>query len=150
MAPAAQGGAPVEPCPASSYAHLHVAGAWSARSGGFEMSTWYEDYLAAWDTLEVDAVTMWFTDDCYYEDTTLNHRAEGIEQLNRFVQASFDNVPEARFDFVDGVDDGSAFAIRWVMQPMGVPGVSFGKLRDGKICEQRDYWNGRLFDVPNT
>lgn len=36
------------------------------------------------------------------------------------------------------------------MQPMNVQGVSIGKLRDGKISEQRDYWNGAAFAMPNT
>lgn len=114
------------------------------------MTTWYEQYLQSWDSLDVDRVLEWITDDAYYEDTTINHSATGKDQVRRFVQASFENVPEARFEFVHGVDDGSAYAIEWVMQPMGVRGVSFGRLRDGKICENRDYWNGALFDVPNT
>lgn len=114
------------------------------------MTTWYEQYLQSWDALDVDRVLEWVTEDAYYEDTTIGHSAKGTKQIRRFVEASFENVPEARFEFVAGVDDGHAYAIQWIMQPMGVPGVSFGKLRDGKICENRDYWNGALFDVPNT
>jgi len=59
-------------------------------------------------------------------------------------------VPTPRFELVNGVDDGSSDAIERVMQPMGVPGVSFGSLRDGKILENRDYWNGKLLEVLNT
>jgi hypothetical protein len=51
---------------------------------------------------------------------------------------------------VRGVDDGTSYTIEWVMQPMGVRGASIGLLRDGKIAENRDYWNGKAFDVPNT
>ena len=112
------------------------------------MTTWYERYLASWETLDVDAVISWFAPDATLEDTTLGHGATGHDQLRRFVAASFANVPDGRFDFVDGFDDGESYAIEWVMQPMGVRGVSFGKLRDGLIIEHRDYWNGKLFELP--
>ena len=70
--------------------------------------------------------------------------------MRKFAELSFNNVPEARMQFVSGYDDGAHYAIEWIMQPMGVPGVSVGELRDGKICNNRDYWNGALFKVPNT
>lgn len=114
------------------------------------MSNFFADYLAAWDTLDVDKVMEFFTDDVVYRDTTLNHGAKGDAEMRRFTQASFENVPDARFEYVGHVSDGTNYAIEWVMQPMGVVGVSYGKLRDGKICENRDYWNGAAFKVPNT
>ncbi len=112
--------------------------------------TWYKRYLDTWGTPDVDAVLTFFTDDAFYEDTTIKHSATGKEQVRRFVQASFDNVPDARFELVRGFDDGESYTIEWVMHPMAVRGVSVGRLRDGKICENRDYWNGALFTVPNT
>jgi ketosteroid isomerase-like protein len=112
--------------------------------------TWYQDYLSTWNTNDLEGVLGWFTEDCSYEDTTIKHQAHGAEGLRRFVQSSFENVPDATFDFVRGVDDGTTFAIEWIMQPMGVRGVSIGVLREGKIAENRDYWNGKTFDVPNT
>jgi ketosteroid isomerase-like protein len=114
------------------------------------MTTWYERYLSAWDSMDVDAVLEWMTDDVYFEDTTARYSATGRDEMRRFVKASFRNVPDARFEFLRGHDDGESYAIEWIMQPMGVPGVSVGRLRDGKVCCNRDYWNGALFDVPNT
>jgi len=69
--------------------------------------------------------------------------------VRAFVKASFRNVPEARFEFVRGHDDGRAYAIEWVMQPMGVRGVSVGTLEAGRIQQNRDYWNGASYRVPN-
>ena len=114
------------------------------------MTNFFVDYFKAWDDLDLDAVLAFFTDDIVYEDTTINHGATGGEQMRRFIQSSFDNVPDATFDYVGEVTTADAFAVEWVMQPMNVRGVSIGKLRDGKICEQRDYWNGAKFQVPNT
>jgi steroid delta-isomerase-like uncharacterized protein len=114
------------------------------------MTTWYEQYLASWETLDADKVLDFFTEDCVYEDTTIGHGAEGKRRLRRFVEASFANVPDARFEFVRGHDNGEAYAIEWVMQPMNVRGVSVGQLRDGKITVNRDYWNGAKYAVPNV
>lgn len=114
------------------------------------MSTFFRDYFTAWDDLDLEGVLAFFTDDIVYEDTTIEHGATGIAQMRKFVQASFDNVSDAKFDHVGDVVNGDSFAVEWVMQPMGIRGVSIGKLRDGKICEQRDYWNGARFQVPNT
>lgn len=114
------------------------------------MSAWYEDYLASWGSMDVDAVLSFFTDDVVYRDMTLDHGAEGASQMRKFVQASFRNVPDAHFEFVRGHELGDGYAIEWIMQPMGVPGASVGRRRDGKICENRDYWNGAQYTVPNT
>jgi ketosteroid isomerase-like protein len=114
------------------------------------MSTWYEEYLASWDEVDVDAVMAWFTDDVVYRDMTIGHGAKGAAQMRKFVEASFQNVPEARFEFVRGKELDDGYAIEWIMHPMGVAGASIGKRRDGKICENRDYWNGAEVKIPNT
>jgi ketosteroid isomerase-like protein len=114
------------------------------------MSNFFIDYFAAWDSLDVDKVMDFFTDDIVYEDTTIDHGARGTRQMRHFVQASFENVPDAGFDYVGHVSDGSDYAVEWVMRPMMVRGVSIGKTRDGRISENRDYWNGAKFVVPNT
>jgi ketosteroid isomerase-like protein len=114
------------------------------------MGNFFEDYLAAWDTLDVDKVMEYFTDDIVYQDTTLGHGARNAKQMRRFVQASFDNVPEARMKYVSHFCAGDDYVYEWVMNPMQIPGVSVGKLRDGKICENRDYWDGAKFTVPNA
>jgi ketosteroid isomerase-like protein len=114
------------------------------------MSDFFVDYLESWKTGDVEAVMAFFTDDVVYEDTTINHGARGDRQMRTFVEASFRNVPDAHFDHVGHHTDGTSYAIEWVMQPMGVRGVSIGTLRDGKICANRDYWNGAAYQVPNT
>lgn len=114
------------------------------------MSTFFADYLAAWGSLDVDEVMSFLSDDIVYEDTTIGHGATGEAEMRRFVRASFENVPDARFEYVRHHSTDSDFAVEWVMHPMNVRGVSVGRLRGGRICEQRDYWNGAAFAVPNT
>ena len=108
------------------------------------MSTFFADYLAAWGTLDVDAVMRFFTDDIDFADTTLGHGAIGSVKMRRFVEASFAAVPDAHFEYVHHFVSGDDYAIVWVMQPMGIEGVSIGRLRDGLICHHRDYWNGTI------
>lgn len=109
------------------------------------MSTWFEEYLAAWDSLDVERVLEWMTDDIVYEDTTLGEVARGTKQMRKFAEASFRNVPDARFEFLGGHDDGTSFAMEWIMHPMGVQGATVGSLRNGKVSAHRDYWNGAKF-----
>jgi ketosteroid isomerase-like protein len=113
-------------------------------------ANFFSDYLASWDTLNVEQVMAFFTDDIEYRDTTIGHGASGEKQMRRFIQASFTNVPDARFEYVGHVATEDAYAIEWVMHPMGVGGISIGSLRDGKISKNRDYWNGAKYQVPNT
>jgi hypothetical protein len=102
---------------------------------------------------DLDAATQWFQDMLGAVMMPVEeqaHTATGSKQMRHFIRASFDNVPDARFEYVGHVNTDTDFAVEWVMHPMNVRGVSIGKLRDGKICEQRDYWNGAAFKVPNT
>ena len=114
------------------------------------MSNFFADYLASWSTRDVDAVMAFFTDDIEFEDTTIAHGARGTTQMRRFVRAAFVNMPDVRIQYVRHHSTGTEYAMEWVMEPMNVRGVSVGKLRDGKICENRDYWNGAAYRVPNT
>jgi ketosteroid isomerase-like protein len=110
-------------------------------------TTWFEDYLAAWNTEQVDKVMAWMADDIEYEDTTIGHSVSGTKQMTRFVEQSFAAVPGASFDYVTGADLGEGYYIEWVMQPMGVRGVSVGTRRDGRIVANRDYWDGRKYTI---
>lgn len=110
-------------------------------------TTWHEDYLAAWDTENVEKVMAWMADDIVYEDTTIGHAAKGTTQMRKFVEQSFVVAPGASFDYVAGADMGDDYFIEWVMQPMGVRGVSVGTRRDGRIVANRDYWDGRKYPI---
>lgn len=105
---------------------------------------WFEDYLDSWASGDVSKVTDWVTDDVEFEDVGAGHRLTGKERMTKFVAASFKAVPDAFFELVGGEELGDAYYYEWVMQPMGVRGVSVGRRRDGKIAANRDYWNGKL------
>ncbi|MFZ9675392.1 MAG: nuclear transport factor 2 family protein [Ilumatobacteraceae bacterium] len=106
--------------------------------------SFFERYLAAWSAGDIDAMMTWFTDDIDFRDMTMKHGARGSEKMRRFVEASFASFPDGRFRLDSHVCDGDTFAMEWTMQPGDIPGVSFGRVVDGRIAEQRDYWDGRL------
>ena len=112
--------------------------------------SWFEDYFAAWESGDVERVVAWFAPDGMLRDMAFGHEARGHDALRTFAATSFAVVPEARFDVVEGTDDGDRWAVRWVMQPWGVPGVSFGRRVDGLIVEQRDFWDRTGSGVPGT
>jgi ketosteroid isomerase-like protein len=108
------------------------------------MTVWFKEYLDAWGTGDVDKVTDWMTDDVTFEDVGAGHKMTSKAHMAKFVAASFTKVPDATFDFVGGAELGDSYYYEWVMQPMGLRGVSVGRREDGKIADNRDYWNGKL------
>jgi SnoaL-like domain len=110
----------------------------------------FRAYYAAWESLDLERVLDHFADDIEFEDVVVGAKATGLRQMRRFVQGSFDRVPEARFDYVGSHSTGTDYAVEWIMQPIGIRGVSIGRLNAaGKIAAQRDYWNGALFTLPD-
>lgn len=103
----------------------------------------FRRYLAAWGAGDVDALMTFFTDDIVFRDMTMGHGASGGAKMRRFAEYSFDSFPGAGFELVSHVCDGRSFAMEWLMRPGDIPGVSFGSLVGDRICEQRDYWDGR-------
>ena len=69
----------------------------------------------------------------------------GEFKFAKFVQACFDKVPLMRYQVVDMAQLDDAYWVEWIMQPMGLRGASVGRLRDGKIAYNRDYWDGASF-----
>lgn len=113
---------------------------------GLEMG-WLDDYFGAWGGSDVEAVTAFVDDDVDYEDTTMGERYRGKERFAAFVKGCFRHVPEMRYEIVDSEVLGDSYWVEWVMHVPArqVRGASVGRLRDGKIAYNRDYWNGAVF-----
>ena len=96
-------------------------------------SSWYRAYLDVWDRSDVEGVLTFVADDVDFADVGAGHAFRGKEKMARFVRKSFQLVPDANFDLVDGAELGDSYWYEWIMQPMGVRGVSVGRTRDGKM-----------------
>ena len=106
---------------------------------------WLQDYFEAWGGSDVEAVTAFVADDVDFEDTTMEERYQGKDAFARFVKGCFKFVPDMRYEIVDSEILGDAYWVEWIMHPQEVRGASVGRLRDGKIVRNRDYWNGAKF-----
>ena len=112
------------------------------------MTNWYDEYYDAWSKGDVDTIVKWVTDDVVFEDTTMGHVSTGSHQFRKFVEICFERVPDASYELVEIQSMGDTYWAEWIMHPMGVRGASVGKTRDGRIAENRDYWNGAVFEPP--
>jgi uncharacterized protein (TIGR02246 family) len=120
----------------------------SEQSGAI-VSDWVEQYFAAWNGSDPDAVVAFMTDDVEMEDVTAGHLSQGRTAARKFVEVCRKLVPDARYEVVTHRTFGDAYWVEWIMHARGVPvrGSSVGVLRDGKIASNHDYWNGAVFAV---
>jgi len=105
------------------------------------MTTWLNEYFDAWNRYDADGVASYMTDDVEYEDMAFRHRSVGRAAIVEFVKKSEEVAPGSSFELVTTRTADDHYYAEWIMQPLGVPGVSVGTLRDGKIAVNRDYWS---------
>jgi steroid delta-isomerase-like uncharacterized protein len=123
--------------------------------------------MDAWNAHDPAAVAEHMTDDVVYVDLGVNERMDGRSAVREFMGA-METVfsSDYRLDFSRALVDGDSFAAEWTMSGTNdgadpqrglpatghrfeIPGVSIGRLRDGKIAENKDYYNlaGYLMQV---
>jgi steroid delta-isomerase-like uncharacterized protein len=124
-----------------------------------ELTAWFDSYLDALNAHDIPAVLEFMSDDVVYADMAVGERMEGRAATGEFLGRMATNVStDYRFDNEQVLIDGELFALVWTMSGTNdrgderagvhatgrrfrVPGVSIGRLRDGKVVQQRDYWN---------
>ncbi|MGY1642671.1 nuclear transport factor 2 family protein [Geodermatophilus sp. SYSU D00703] len=122
-----------------------------------DLPGWLRSYTAAWNAHDAGAVTEQMTDDVVYVDLGTGERFEGRAAVRAFVER-LDREFSSNYRLEPGqfLVDGGSFAAEWQMsgvkdrggeqfpatdKPFEIRGVSVGRLRDGKIAENRSYWN---------
>jgi steroid delta-isomerase-like uncharacterized protein len=128
-------------------------------AGGLgEQSAW-TSYMDAWTAHDAAAVVGYMTDDVVYIDLGVGERMDGRSAMSDFIASMQPNFSsDYRFDLGRVLIDGDSFAAEWTMsgthdgedeqrglpatgRRSEIPGVSVGRLRDGKIAENKDYYN---------
>ena len=120
---------------------------------------WAQAYLDAWNAHDSAAVTSFMADDAVYQDFALGERFEGVVAVRAFIDAMATTFSsDYRFESGTVVGDGEGYALEWTMvgtndradpdrglpatgRSYRVPGVSVGRVRNGRIVQNRDYWN---------
>ena len=121
------------------------------------MSTWMQDYLAAWNSHDGSKVAAYMAADATYEDLALGQMHEGKAAIEAFVNEAEQFSKDYSFISVSEQSSGDSYAFEWEMvgtntgeagglpatnKPYRIRGVSVGVLDgNGKIKANRDYWN---------
>ncbi|HWI00698.1 MAG TPA: nuclear transport factor 2 family protein [Propionibacteriaceae bacterium] len=122
-------------------------------------SGWVRRYIDAWNSRDGSAVGGFFADDGVYTEVTLEERLEGPDAIREFVDGIVDSFStDYSFTLGQVVETEDAFAFEWTMSgtndradaKRGLPstrqryeftGVDIGRLSDGKMIENKSYWN---------
>ena len=131
----------------------------SSAGGAGRLPEEFRAYEAAWNAHDPAAVTSFMTDDVVYEDVGVGQRMEGRSAVQAFIAGMESDVSsDYRLEMGHPLVDGDRFAQAWTLSgtndrsdpEMGLPatghrfeirGVSFGRLQEGRIAENTDYWN---------
>jgi ketosteroid isomerase-like protein len=111
---------------------------------------WIEEMFAAVNAHDGERVAAFFAPDGAWEDVSIGFRHEGrapIVQMWSVETPAFSS--DARIDLVSVVIDETGYGIQWRWsgthndsgRRYDVRGASIGRLRDGLIVENLDYWN---------
>jgi ketosteroid isomerase-like protein len=110
-----------------------------------------EQFNAAFNRQDVEAVMAAMTDDCVFENTPApdGERYEGAAAVRAFWQRFFAESPHARFEAEERFAAGDRCVVRWrytwrdaVGGEGHVRGVDLFRVRDGKVAEKLAYVKG--------
>lgn len=116
-----------------------------------------KDYLAAWNSHDVNKILSFVTDDCVYEDMALGVVNHGKKELTAYINSMVVDIPDLKLEMKSAFGAGDWIGGEWVMtgtqahsSHFGLPatgkrfsirGASITELRYGKISRNTDYWN---------
>ena len=130
-----------------------LAGLWlAAVSCGSRDSYVAENWIAAWNSHDVEKLTPLFTDDATYEDVTFGEINHGSGELRKFAASFFDAVPDMRMELIQSSIENGHGTIEWRLsgtdkgvyktgKKFSIRGASILKVRGGKIFRNLDFYD---------
>ena len=124
-----------------------------------------EQLYETWNRHDVEGILEFFADDLVYVDQALGLRFSSKQELGSFIAATFDAIPELRFELTASFATESHCAGEAVMRgrqtkdlpdqpasgdPFTVRYAIVGDVEHGKISRLVDYWNASEFLGPST
>ena len=111
-----------------------------------------EDWIAAWNSHDVEKVLPVFTQDVLYEDVTFGAVNHGSGDLRKFAAFFFDAVPDMRLELIHSFVEHGHGSIEWRLtgtdkgvyktgKKFSVRGASIIDLRGGKIARNLDFYD---------
>ena len=111
-----------------------------------------ENWIAAWNSHDVEKVIPLFTKDVLYEDVTLTVVNHGAEELRKFATGFLAAVPDLKMELIGSSIQGNQGSIEWILrgtdkgiyktgQKFSVRGVSIVNLEHGRISRNLDFYD---------
>ena len=117
---------------------------------------WAQAYLDTWNAHDAAAAISFMADDVVYQDFAVGERLKGVAAVRAFMEG-METTFSSDYRFEPGTVVGE-HPLEWTMvgtddradsdrglpatgRSFRIPGVSVGRVRDGRIVENRDYWN---------
>jgi len=126
-----------------------------------DMEKMMGDYLAAWNTHDVEKLLSFFTDDAVYDCTPMGKASRGRKELKDFFSSTFTNFHDFKIEMKSAFNAGERGAGEWVMsgtfansnipgmpatgKSFSVPGVGITEYSGDKISRVTNYWNLAAF-----
>ena len=114
--------------------------------------SWCEDFVAAFNTHEVEPMLAITSPEIKWEDVSGHIAYEGSDGVKNMVELTLMAIPDCRFTYHGGMKNGNDYVVEWTMsgtafgQEFACRGASVGKTDDaGRILHNRDYWDSRSF-----
>jgi steroid delta-isomerase-like uncharacterized protein len=137
-----------------------VIGCQSPREKDIQTEKMFREYVATWNTHDLDKMVTFFRDDCVYENLPRGQTYHGKDQLKGWAKMSFDAIPDFKLDVTSLFVSGDWIACEWVMvgtqtgaapglpatgKSFSVRGSTIAQLKDGRILRNADYWDMATF-----
>jgi steroid delta-isomerase-like uncharacterized protein len=116
-----------------------------------------KNWVAAWNSHDLDKTISFYTDDCVLEDNALGLVCHGKKELVAFCKSAFIDFPDLRFESKSLFNSGNWVAWEWTMtgtqthsstlaikatgKRFSVRGASIIEIHNGKIKRETDYYN---------
>ena len=124
----------------------------AAVSCGSRESHVAEDWVAAWNSHDVEKFTPLFTDDAVYEDVTFGEVNHGSAELRKFAASFFEAVPDMRMELMGSSVENGHGTIEWRLsgtdkgvyktgKKFSIRGASIIDVRGGRISRNLDFYD---------
>jgi steroid delta-isomerase-like uncharacterized protein len=111
-----------------------------------------EDWIAAWNSHDVEKFTPLFTNDALYEDVTFGEVNHGSGELRKFAASFFEAVPDMHMELMGSSVENGHGTIEWRLsgtdkgvyktgKKFSIRGASIIEVRGGKISRNLDFYD---------
>ena len=123
--------------------------------GSQTMAFDYGGYTAAFNRRDVESILSFHAANSVFRDGAAQISIEGHERLRKFLEASFEVIPDFSFTVLQLFERPDAGAFEWVMRgtrsgrPFEIPGMTVLELENNKIRRHSDYYSWASWEQSN-